>query len=936
MKTIRPGFLTVLAVILAMISRLGAQEYNLNDFPPPDPAVKSGILKNGMQYFLIANKYPENRAEFFLANKIGAIDEEDDQNGLAHFTEHMAFNGTQHFPGKTMLDYLATIGVKFGQNVNAGTGVEQTIYNLSNVPLLRENIIDSALLVLFDWAHLVSFEPAEIEKERGVILEEWRMYGSAGERMNNKLAPVIFKGSKYARRDVIGDTAVLRNFPHDRIRDFYGKWYRPDLQAVIVTGDFNPDTMEMKIVQLFSRIPARSGPTMKETHLVPGNHDVLIGIATDKEATGTGVELIYKHPAIPEHARNHAYMRTQLVRSLINQMFGQRMNELGMQENPPFISAGSYYGSFVKTCDAFTVSARAKNNEALVSLGALLVETERVRKHGFTSSELERAKANLLRNYESRYLERNKRKNRELLRPLLGRFLNSQPAPGTEYEYAFANHMMPGISLEEINRTAMGYIMDTNMIITVTGPEKEGIFIPGVQAIRELLSGFSTADIAPYEDKLQGSSLMETRPAAGKVAAITKNDLLGTTEWTLENGMRVIIKQTDFREDEILVKAFSAGGMSLLRDEDVTAAGLMSRAMADMGLGDYSKTGLVKMLSGKKAGVGPGIGSDQELLAGSASPKDLETALQLMHLYFTKPRWDAKDFGIWKEKQRAQLVNASSNPRKAFSDTISVVMSNRSPRVIPLTAEVLDDIDMERMQRIYGERFGDPGDFTVLLTGNVDPETAKPLVEKYLASLPAKGKREKPGDDGIRPPRGKVSADFRRENETPRTSVMICYHGSTTVSRESRMLAAALRHCLELRYTESIREDEGGTYSVRVSMNIQQFPEPAWKLTVMFDTDPVKADRLAGIVHREIRLMQEQGPREDDLLKAREYFLKKRQEDLKENNWWDNMLTDYYFSGTDMINDYGELVDGLEPSRIREYAHTLFSQGNVTEVIMRP
>ena len=928
---------TLLPVIfLFTFFRAFAQPYDPEAFPPLDPKVRSGILKNGMQYYIIANNYPENRAEFFLANKTGAIDEEDDQNGLAHFTEHMAFNGTAHFPGKSMLDYLATIGVKFGTNVNAGTGVEQTVYNLSDVPIVRESIIDSALLVLFDWAHLVSFESQEIEKERGVILEEWRMYGSAGERLNNKLAPVIYKGSKYARRDVIGDTAVLRNFPHARIRDFYKKWYRPDFQAVIVTGDFHPDSMERKVVQLFSRIPSRSEPSMKETHLVPGNQEVLIGIATDKEATGTNVELIYKHPAIPEHARNHAYMRTLLVRSLINQMFGQRMNELGMRENPPFISAGSYYGSFVKTGDAFTVSAQARNNEALGSLRALLVETERVRKHGFTFSELERAKANLLRNYESRYLERNKRKNRELLRPLLGRFLNSQPAPGIEYEYAFANHMVPGISLEEINRTAMGYITDTNMIITVTGPDKEGIIIPEEKAIRELLAASRTEDILPYEDQLQGSSLMETGPEPGRVTSITKNELMSSTEWTLENGMRVIIRQTDFREDEILVKAFSAGGMSLLADEDVTAAGLLSRAMADMGLGDHSKSALVKLLSGKKAGIGPGIGPDEEVLAGSASPKDLETALQLMHLYFTKPRWDAKDFGIWKEKQRARLVNASSNPRKAFGDTISVVMSNRSPRVLPLTAEVLDGVDMERMKRIYGERFGNPADFTVLLTGNVDLETTRPLVERYLGSLPAGQKREKPGDDGIRPPKGKVSADFTRENETPRTSVMICYHGSTTDSRENRMLAAAIRHCLELRYTESIREDEGGTYSVRVSMNIQKFPEPAYKLTVMFDTDPVKADRLAGIVHREVSLMQEQGPREDDLLKAKEYFMKKRQEDLKENNWWDNMLTDYYFSGTDMINAYGELVEGLEPSVIREYAHSLFSQGNVTEVIMRP
>jgi len=445
------GFFTIL---LTLTFSTAGQNYDLNGIPALDPKVKSGVLDNGMHYYIRSNKLPERRGEFFLVNNVGAIEENDDQNGLAHFTEHMAFNGTKNFPGKGILDYLATIGVKFGTNVNAGTGIAQTIYNLSNVPLSREGIIDTALLILHDWAHYVSFVPREIDLERGVIREEWRMYGSADERMNNELAPVIYKGSKYARRNVIGDTSVINHFAYKTLIDFYNKWYRPDLQAIVVVGDFDENKIEATIKKLFNSIPRVQNPLPKEIYPLPDNTEPLIGTATDKEATSTSVNVSFKHNAVKDSYKNLNFMRLQIIRNLINNMFGQRMNEISRTENPPFLNAYSYYRTFTKTKDAFTGTATSANNEAIRALSALLIEMERLKLFGFTTGEYERAKANVMRNYESRYLDRDKRKNRELVYPCVSNYLVNNPNPGIEFEYQFAKTEMPGITLEEINSEA--------------------------------------------------------------------------------------------------------------------------------------------------------------------------------------------------------------------------------------------------------------------------------------------------------------------------------------------------------------------------------------------------------------------------------------------------------------------------------------------------
>ncbi len=936
MKTHLLRTLSALLLTVIMAGFVTAQTtYDLKQMPPLDPKVRTGVLENGMHYYIRSNKLPEKRGEFYIAHNVGAILEDDDQNGLAHFTEHMAFNGTENYPKKTLLDYLATIGVKFGTNVNAGTGVEQTVYNLSNVPLLREGIIDSALLILHDWSSYISFVPSEVDLERGVIREEWRMYGSAGERMDNQLAPIIYKGSKYAKRNVIGDTAVINHFKQETITNFYKKWYRPDLQAIIVVGDFDENVMEAKIKKLFNTIPSVKNPTAKEEYAVPDNKEPLIGTATDKEATSTMVDVSYKHDAIPEKDKNLGYMRIQLERMLINAMFGQRMQEIARTENPPFLMAYSSYGGFTRTKDAFSGMAQAANNQGIKALTALVTEMERLKQYGFTPGEFDRAKANILRNYESRYMDRDKRKNRELVYPNVSNFLTNNPNPGIEYEYNFTRTEMPGITLDEVNKMARGFVRDDNMIVTVTGPEKEGITIPGEKEITALLVSCRSAKIGPYVDAMAGKKLMEKEPVPGKVVSVAENTPFGTI-WTLSNGMKVVFKPTDIKEDELIIRGFSAGGTSMLPDDEVRTAGFLGDALSQMGIGSYSRTDLNKLLAGKRVQTSLGVSDDQEMVNSRTSPKDLETALQMIYLTFTSPRWSQTDFNTWMEKLKAYYINFSSDPRSAFNDTISVMVSNHNPRRTPMSYQLLNEVTFEKLHSVYKSRFSDPGNFTFQFVGKIDPAKAKPLLEKYLASLPTVKRMDGYRDDGVRTPKGRVANDFRRENKTPRTSVFVNYNGSCGFTADDRLFGAAIRHVLELRYVQAIREDEGGTYSVRVSYNVNKYPEPGFMLNVGFDTDPLKADKLVSIVHKEIANMIANGPSEADLQKAREYFLKQRQEDMKENNWWNVTLSDYYLYHLDYLTGFEEKVKDLTTKSVHEYAKKALGQGNVIEVIMRP
>ncbi len=936
MKKKLSNLVLIIALMLSWTTAVLAQNYNLKDMPPLDPKVRTGILPNGMHYFIRTNNLPEKRGEFYIANNIGAIQENDDQNGLAHFTEHMSFNGTVHFPKKGILDYLATIGVKFGTNVNASTGLEQTVFNLSNVPLTRDGITDSCLMILRDWAHYVAFENAEIDLERGVILEEWRMYGTASERMSNKLAPVIFKGSKYALRNVIGDTAVLKHFKYQTIKDFYNTWYRTDLQAIIVVGDFDVNAVEAKIKAMFGEIPKVTNPKIKELFPLADNNEPLIGTATDKEATNTMVTLSYKHDAIPDADKNIGYMRTQLVRSFVNVMLSMRLMELARNENPPFMFARGSYSRYTATKDAFNCMAQASDNNTLKALSALVTEVQRMRLYGFTPGEYERAKAEFMRNLDSRYMDRDKRKNRELVRPITSYFLTNSPNPGIEYEYTFDKAEIPGISLEEINGVAKSFVTDNNMIVTITGPEKAGVTLPTVAEIQGAMTTALAARIGPYVDNISGKKLLEKDPVPGKVISTAANAVFGTTEWTLSNGMKIIFKPTDIKEDELTITGWEDDGASALKDEELTAADFLGDALSAMGLANYSRNDLTKLLAGKRANVSFMISEEQDMVSARTSPKDLETALQLVYLGFTSPRWNETDYKIWFDKVKANLLNADAEPRKAFTDTIGVMMASHNKRSQPTTYKSLDEISFDLLQKVFKQRFSEPGNFTLLFTGKVNPETVKPLLEKYLASLPTAAQKDQYIDRGIRPPKGHAKRDFQRKSTTPRTAIYVNYNGSCDYTADNRLLGAAMRHILELKYIERIREDEGGAYSVRVSFATSKLPVPSFGFVVTFETDPAKADKLLGIVHSEADKFLKSGPSDADLQKFKEYALKQRPEDMKENNWWNSIVQEYYQNNLDYLSGFEAKVKALDVKAVQEFAKKALGQDNVVEVIMRP
>lgn len=876
-------------------------------------------------------------AEFYLVNNAGAIQEEDDQNGLAHFTEHMAFNGTLNFPKKSLINYLASIGVKFGRNLNAGTGVEQTIFRVTSVPLLREGILDSVLLILHDWTNFISFEPAEIEAERGVIREEWRMYGSAGQRMNNRLSPIFYKDSKYARRNVIGDTAVINHFKHETLKNFYRTWYRPDLQALVIVGDIDRNMVETKIKALFGSIPAAVSPVSKEVYSMPDNAVPLIGIASDPEATDTEVTIVYKAEPVSDSAKNLGYMRLKILQRMINIMFVQRMAELSRKENPPFLYAYCRYGGFTRVKDAFTGYAQTRKNESIRGLKALLTEMERLRQFGFTQSEFDRVKADLNRSYESQYAEKDKRKSSELVYPNISYFTVNNPNPGVEYEYAFAKAMIQGISLKEVNEEVRKYVHPENRIVTITAPLKEGITLPGEKEIRDAVAAADSLKPEPYVDGLSGKKLIEKEPLSGKVVKTVYNRAMGTTEWTLSNDAKVVFKPTDFKADEITMDAWSIGGYTAASDSTIVSAHLTDNVAVEMGVGNFSRTELGKMLAGKKVNITPSIGYERESIGGYMSPRDFETAMQLVYLYFTSPRWNQSEYGTWLDKMRNNFVNVSAEPRKVFSDSVNLTLSSHSKRYRPDSYEMFDEASFEQIKAFYHDRYCDANDFTFVFTGKINPDSVKPSVERYLASLPTVKRRDEYKDDGVRPPKGRVVNDFSHENKTPRTSVFINYNGKCRYSLNDMLCLATIRHILELRYTETIREEKGGSYHIGVSYSIGKRPSPTFGLNMTFDTDPKLANDLKAIVHREIDKLIKNGPAEADLQKAKEFLLKQRQEDLKENTWWQYAaLYEYYYNHVDIVSGYEERVKKLTARTIREYASKALTQGNVIEVIMRP
>ena len=905
---------------------------------PIDPAWRTGALSNGMKYYIRANPKPEGKACFWIAHDIGALHETHNQNGLAHFLEHMAFNGLKHFPGKSMLEYMQSIGCSFGGNINASTGQMLTQYLLTNVPISREGVIDTCLLILHDWSGHILCEQEELDAERGVIREEWRTGNNASRRSYQERNKTLYAGTPYATRSVIGDTSVINNFTQKDILDFYRDWYRPNLQAVVIVGDFDVNMMENKVKTLFSTLKNPEIIKVKAEFNVPDNVEPIINVYRDPELTQSSVSLFVKFPEKFNKTNRHteACFRYELVTGYISSMLNARFSEAQQLPDAKFLNAYVGIRNFAGDRDAFSLSVSTKDNELEAGFDEVLTLVEQARRFGFTSGELDRAKANLIRRYESSFVERDDRNSTEYNRMAYSHFQYNTTFMNEEQTLNLAKKFNTDIQVGELNAFLNNLIVyGPNTIIFASGPNKADVSMPIDETLGIIMYGVNKKEITPYEDVPTDKPLIVQKIKIGKVSKESKNTALDAVEWTLSNGMKVIIKPTQFRQDEISLMGFSHGGLSVISDADWTATRNLMSVVSSSGVGTFNRTVLNKMLTGKRVSVMPSLSELSQGLNGSCSPKDFETMLQLIYLYFTQPRFDQNDFDLVMGRLRNSLKNQSVEPSYALNDTLNNYMNNFHPRAKYLQEKDLEQINLIKMQEVYKQRFANPGAFTFLIIGNIDIKTAKPLIEKYLGGLSG-NKKETWKDLGRYPVQGEIKRHFARRMKVEKASVNIIFNGELANTNENAMAMNYLSRILRIRYVEEIREKRGGTYGASVSGNISTFPKERYTLMVSFDTDPKMKDELIGVVYDEIRKIADNGPLPEDFQKTEENMKSQFVQNQKENGYWNNVLYNYYYYGKDIHNTWQETFSKTGAKAIQDFAKAVLTQKNTIEIVMIP
>ncbi len=931
------SILNLILVLLFAGLSVQAQDIDLNEKIPMDPNVVVGKLDNGLTYYIRQNSQPENRAQFWLVVNAGAILEDADQNGLAHMCEHLAFNGTERFKKHEIIHYLQSIGMKFGPEINAFTGHDVTNYMLQKVPVDVKENIDTSLMILYEWASKVAFEGEEIDNERGVIHEEWRSGRGPEFRMMNTINETLYKDSKYARHNVIGDIDIVDNCEYETLRRFYRDWYRPDLQAIVAVGDFDVAVIEKKIKDMFSAIPKRENPRDRKIFEVPDHNDTRVAIVTDNEAQYTIAQIFYKHDPVEEKSKV-SYYKQLLMTQLFNEMTNNRLSELLLQADPPFAYGYcSHQNNVVKSKAALFSLAVAKNNAVDAAMKALLIENERLNQYGFAQSELERAKTSILSRFEKAFKERNKTESSNYSWEYFQHYLNNDPTPGVEWEYNMANKILPSISLEEMNMLPKKWISEENRVLAIMAPEKEDAVIPTKEEVLQWVNEVKSMNIEPYVDKVSDEPLISEVPEAGKVGKKKKNKALGFVEWKLKNGITVVLKPTDFKDDQILFSAFSYGGSSLYEAKDLMSVDLTTDLIENSGISRFDQIELEKKLAGTVVNVSPFIAGEQEGFRGSSSVSDFETMLKLIHLYFTNPRFDKKAFSSLITRYKGMMDNRSADPRSAFRDTVQVVMARYSDRARPMSSAMLDEANFNRIKYIYNGRFGDPSNFTFFFVGNIDLKEVKPLIETYLGSLPLVNRTESWKDDDIRPPKGMVKKMFRREMETPKGTAYIAVSGEYEYNAKNMMLLGMLNDILDIRYTESIREEESGTYGVGVWTSQNHYPYEGYVLNIRFSCDPVNVEKLTAIVYEEIETLKKEGPKAKDLHNVKENMLKERKESLKKNDFWLSTLKSLYFHEKEIksMDEFNKLIESITDEDIKAAANNYYGD-NITEIIMLP
>ena len=930
--------LVLILLTLGGLSTTRAQSVsdNLDSELPVDPNIRRGTLENGLTYYIRKNDKPENRVELRLAVNAGSILENDDQLGLAHFTEHMAFNGTEHFAKNELVSTLQSAGVRFGAHLNAYTSFDETVYMLL-LPTV-DTTLEKGWQILEDWAQGITFEDEEIDKERGVVIEEWRIGQGARQRMRDEYLPVLLADSRYAKRLPIGTKEILEDFDYETVRQFYKDWYRPDLMAVIAVGDINVDSVEAQIKEHFGRLENPDQPRERIAYEIPNHEDTKVVVVTDPEATFNQISMYYKADEVPEKEETLRDYRQSVLETTFTGMLNDRLSELTQSADPPFINAGTYYGDIVRAKDAFQAFATVPEGGIERGLKTLVEQQEKVRQFGFTASELERYKKQLLTSYERAYNEREKTQSRNYAGEYVRSFLESEPIPGIAFEYQFMQQYLPGVTLEEINALADQWMREENRVVAVLGPEKEGVAMPTQNEVRTYLQEAADAEVTAYEEEAVPESLMEAPPAAGQITEEKTLDSLGVTELTFANGVRAVLKPTDFKDDEILMLASSPGGHSVYDLDTYYSAINASSIIRQSGVKDMSLVALDKFLADKNAGVRPYIGELKEGFSGNATPRDLETLLQLTYLYFTQPRLDSASFQSYITKNKAVYQNLMSSPQYYYQDQRSRILSQNNPRGggYP-TVEDWDKVELDQVNEVYNDRFADASDFTFFFVGNFELDSIKPMLTTYLGSLPATDRQESWKDVGVRPPSGVVEEDIFKGSD-PKSMVNLTFTGELDYDREEAFQLNALIQALNIKLIEEIREKMSGVYGISARASTAKYPYEHYSINVGFPSAPENVDTLTQAVYEEIRKLQANGPTAADLQKVKETLRREMETSLKENGYWLRTLEQAYFMDEDPneILDYEEAINELSADKLQAMANKYFNFDQVVEVVLYP
>ncbi len=881
----------------------GPLEVSLDQIIPIDPAIRTGKLDNGLTYYVRANSEPANRAELWLAINAGSLQEDNDQQGLAHFLEHMLFNGTENFPKQALIDFFESVGMTFGPDINAYTSFDETVYML-RFPMDDPAAVDAAFAVLVDWAANASIEPEEVELERGVVLEEERLREqNANGRINKAILPFLLGDSRYAARLPIGQVDVISNAPAETVRRFYEDWYRPDLMAVIAVGDFDAEQFETRIREQFSGLTNPDQPKERAIYTVPANDEPNYLIVTDPEFPVTFVEIDYQQPSRPLDTAG-AY-RDMLVGGLFERMLNLRLEEISREADSPFVGAGVGSSNLVRTLEAISVSAQVQDEEVLLGLEAILTEVERVRRHGFTQSELERAKEEILNRYQRLYNERENNESGSFADEYKRNFLEAEAIPGIAYEYLLATRFVPEITIDEVNRQADRYVGEKGRAVLVVAPQSAADALPDEAALAAVIAGIDGKEIAAYEDVEVADALLDEAPAPVDIVSRTTLEAIDTVDLELANGVRVLLKATEFREDEVIFSAFSPGGSSLVSDADYTEAALISNVVNQSGLNGYTYNEVLRILSGQSVNVSPYIDETEEGFVGGAGDDFLLTLFQMIYLYGTVPQADEAAFDTLQDQARAFLRNRATLPNAAWEDAFTTARYGDSIRHQVFSLADIEEMDRERAFAIFQERFADFSDFTFVFVGRFDIEQMVEWSQIYLGNLPSAGQEERWLDVSPNPPAGVVDEDVFAGQEA-QSLTRLLFTGPVEPTPENRLRLRLLEGVIDILAREELREKRSGVYSSSVSAGLLAEPDELYEVSVVFGSDPERAEELVDALFALIADVQVNGPRPDLMEKAKAQVLRQREEALEDNGFWLDLLASY---AADQSQDPAEVLD---------------------------